>query len=329
MVCSMRLGEVDFGSSPLVLAPMEDVTDRSFRVLCKEYGADWLYSEFVNAEGLVRGAGHEKLVFDECERPYTIQLYGERLPSLVESARIVEEEGKPDFIDLNAGCPVKKIALRGAGAGMLRTPDFLVEVAGAIVRQVHCPVTVKLRLGWDSEHIIAGQLCERLQDVGVSAVAIHGRTRAQLYTGQADWDAIARVKANPRLRIPVIGNGDITTPETCKEAFARYGVDGVMVGRGSIGRPWIFGQMRHYLDTGVLASPPSLHDLVVLARRHLALSLHYKGEKRGLYEFRRHLCMYFKSLPHFREYRLRMVTEENPCVLDDLILGIEDRWGGA
>ena len=243
----MKIAGVEVGERPLVLAPMEDVTNPPFRKFCKAFGADWLYSEFVSADALVRSVNKslKKLTIDDSERPVTIQIYGRFVDSMVEAARIVEEV-QPDFIDLNFGCPVKRVAQKGAGAGLLRDVPLMVEMARQVVNAVKLPVTAKTRLGWDSEHIIIEDIAERLQDVGIRALAIHGRTRAQMYTGEADWEPIARVKSNPRITIPIIGNGDVTSPERAAEAFDKYGVDAVMIGRAAIGRPWIFRQIKHY-----------------------------------------------------------------------------------
>ena len=249
----MKVAGIEVGDRPLILAPMEDVTNPPFRKFCKKYGADWLYSEFVSADALVRSVNKslKKLTIDETERPVTIQIYGRFIDSMVEAAKIVEEV-RPDFIDINFGCPVKRVAQKGAGAGMLKDIPLMVEMTRQIVQAVKIPVTAKTRLGWDCEHIIIEDIAERLQDVGIQALAIHGRTRSQMYSGEADWEPIARVKNNPRIKIPILGNGDITSPEKAKEAFERYGVDGVMIGRATIGHPWIFKQIRHYFETGEL-----------------------------------------------------------------------------
>ncbi|WP_462429130.1 tRNA dihydrouridine synthase DusB, partial [Butyricimonas virosa] len=255
----MIVGGKDVGDRPLILAPMEEVTNPPFRKFCKRYGADWLYSEFVSADALVRSINKtvKKLTIEENERPVTIQIYGRFIDSMVEAAKIVEEV-QPDFIDINFGCPVKRVAAKGAGAGMLRDVPLMVEMAKQIVQAVKIPVTAKTRLGWDCENIIIDDVAERLQDVGISALAIHGRTRSQMYKGEADWEPIARVKQNPRIKIPIIGNGDIDSPQKAKEAFERYGVDGVMIGRATIGKPWIFEQIKHYLATGEVLSELSV-----------------------------------------------------------------------
>lgn len=325
----MRISTLDLGNEPLLLAPMEDVTDPSFRLLCKEYGADMVYTEFVNSDGLVHGAGSslQKLLIREAERPVGIQLYGQDVESMVEGARMVCA-ACPDVLDLNFGCPVKKIAGRGAGAGMLRDVPKLLEIVAAVVKVSSVPVTVKTRLGWDETSIVIDTLAEQLQDLGVAALTIHGRTRSQQYTGRADWEAIARVKANPRLRIPIVGNGDICDGPGAARAFREYGVDGVMIGRASFGRPWVFSDIRYYLSTGTEAPYMDIAKRCALARRHLALSLEVKGERRGLLEMRRHLTCYFKGLPHFKAMRLALVTENDPARLDALIGEVAQRYAG-
>jgi len=313
---------------PLFLAPMEDVTDASFRFICKEFGADVLFTEFVSSDGLTRDAQKtvNKLRIYEYERPIGIQLYGHLLDSMVEAAKIAEM-ANPDFIDLNFGCPVHKIAHRGAGAGMLRTPDLMVEITRSIVQAVKCPVTVKTRLGWDEQSKIIVALAERLQDAGIAALTIHGRTRAQLYKGTADWTLIGEVKRNPRMVIPIIGNGDINSPESAKAAFDRYGVDGVMIGRATYGRPYLFREIKHFLQTGTLLPPPTVRELVALAQKHFAKSVEIKGARVGVLEMRRHLSGYFKGLPNFKEMRLALVTENDPLRVSQLLDEVGERWG--
>ncbi len=325
----MKIGTLDLGKEPLFLAPMEDVTDPSFRAICKDYGADMVYTEFVNSDGLLHGAGSSlaKLTIREAERPIGVQLYGQDIESMVEGAKMILSV-RPDVLDLNFGCPVKKIAGRGAGAGMLRDVPKLLAMVSAIVKVSDIPVTVKTRLGWDEESIIIDTLAEQLQDVGIAALTIHGRTRSQLYTGRANWDTIARVKANPRLRIPIVGNGDIADGPGAAQAFRKYGVDGVMIGRASFGRPWVFSDIRYFLDTGNPPAPLNIADRVQLAHRHLALSIAEKGERRGVLEMRRHLACYFKGLPHFRSMRLALVTEDDPVRLDGLIDEIGRNYAG-
>ena len=293
----MKIGEIEFRDKPLFLAPMEDVTDPSFRYMCKGFGADMVYTEFISSDGLIRDGAKSvaKLNICDAERPVGIQIYGHLIEPMVESARIAEG-ARPDVIDINFGCPVKKIAGRGAGSGMMRDVPLMVEMTRRIVEAVSIPVTVKTRLGWDDEHKNIEEIALRLQDVGIAALTIHGRTRAQMYTGEADWTLIGRVKNNPAIKIPIIGNGDIDSPQKAAEAFERYGVDGVMIGRATYGRPWIFREVRHYLDTGEVLPQPSVIERVEIAKRHLAKSVEIKGERVGVFEMRRHLSNYFKGV---------------------------------
>ena len=330
----MKIGNLDLGERPLLLAPMEDVTDVSFRVLCREQGADMVYTEFVNSDGLVRDVPKTiaKMHTLEEEAPVGIQIYGQHPDAMVEAARMADRAAElagghgADLVDINFGCPVSKIAGRGAGSGMMREPDKMVAITKAVVEAVDKPVTVKTRLGWDENSKIIVELAERLQDVGIRAITIHGRTRCQLYKGSADWTLIGAVKANPRMHIPVIGNGDITDGPSAREAFERWGVDGVMVGRATFGHPWIFREIKHFLEHGEPMPPLSVAEKVALARRHLALSLQYKGEPRGIYEMRRHLSCYFKGLPDFRDTRMRMVTTLDTAELYDILDSIEKRY---
>ena len=330
----MKIGALDLGERPLLLAPMEDVTDVSFRVLCREQGAAVVYTEFVNSDGLVRDVPKTiaKMHTLEEEAPVGIQIYGQHPDAMVEAARMAEKAAEltgghgADLIDINFGCPVSKIAGRGAGSGMMREPDKMVAITKAVVEAVGKPVTVKTRLGWDDNSRIIVELAERLQDVGIAALTIHGRTRCQLYKGTADWTLIGAVKANPRMHIPIIGNGDITDGPSAREAFERYGVDGIMIGRATFGHPWIFREIRHYLDHGEPLPALSVAERVALARRHLALSLRYKGEPRGIYEMRRHLSCYFKGLPDFKETRMRMVTTLDVAELYSILDTIEQRY---
>lgn len=320
----MKIGNLDLGEKPVLLAPMEDVTDRSFRLLCREQGADMVYTEFVPSEGLVRDAHKAigKMYTLEEEAPVGIQIYGHIPENMVEAARMADRAAElagghgADLIDINFGCPVSKIAGRGAGSGMMREPDKMVAITRAVVEAVNKPVTVKTRLGWDDQSKIIVELAERLQDAGIAALTIHGRTRCQLYRGEADWTLIGAVKNNPRMHIPIIGNGDIDSPQKAREAFDRYGVDGIMVGRASFGHPWIFREIKHFLQTGEELPPLSVARRVALARRHLALLLAVKGAPRGIYEMRRHLSCYFKGLPDFKETRMRMVTTLSTEELD-------------
>ncbi|MCL1973669.1 MAG: tRNA dihydrouridine synthase DusB [Bacteroidetes bacterium] len=323
----MKIGNIDLGVRPLFLAPMENVTDASFRFICKEFGADVLFTEFVSSDGLTREAQKTvlKLQLYDYERPIGIQLYGHLPEAMIEAAKIAEAAG-PDFIDLNFGCPVPKIAKRGAGAGMLQTPDLMIEMTRSIVQAVTCPVTVKTRLGWDEQSKIIVELAERLQDAGIAALTIHGRTRAQLYKGAADWTLIGAVKNNPRMHIPIIGNGDITGPESAKIAFDNYGVDGIMIGRASFGRPWIFRDSKHYVHTGTLLPELSVAEKVALAKKHFAKSVEVKGPRVGVLEMRRHLSCYFKSLPHFKEMRQALVTENDPLRVPELLDRVAERY---
>ena len=331
---TMKIGPIDLGERPVLLAPMEDVTDASFRVLCREQGAAAVYTEFVPSDGLIRDASKAiaKMRTREDEAPVGIQIYGHIPESMVEAARMADHAAEiagghgADIIDINFGCPVSKIAGRGAGSGMMREPDKMVAITKAVVEAVRKPVTVKTRLGWDDNSKIIVELAERLQDVGIQALTIHGRTRCQLYKGAADWTLIGAVKANPRMHIPIIGNGDITDGPSAREGFERYGVDGIMIGRATFGHPWIFREIKYFLQHGEPMPPLSVAERVDLARRHLALSLQYKGEPRGIYEMRRHLSCYFKGLPDFKETRMRMVTTLDVAELHDILDSIETRY---
>ena len=324
----MKIGTLDLGPQPLLLAPMEDVTDPSFRFMCKHFGADMMYTEFINADGLIRHAGSSvaKLHIDAAERPIGIQLYGHMVDSMVEAARMAEAAG-PELIDINFGCPVKKIAGRGAGSGMLRDVPKMVEMARQIVQATKLPVTAKTRLGWDADSMNIVEVAERLQDVGIQALTIHGRTRAQMYTGQADWTLIGQVRSNPRMRIPIIGNGDVDGPEVAAERFARYGVDGIMIGRASYGRPYIFAEIKHYLQHGQKLPPMGVRQKVELAKLHLSKSLELKGERTGILEMRRHLSCYFKGIANFKEMRLRLVTCTDGNELMGLLDQVAERFG--
>ena len=332
----MKIGNVDLGPRPVLLAPMEDVTDASFRILCREFGAAAVYTEFVSSDGLIRDAAKAiaKMRTLPEEAPVGIQIYGADPDALVQAAgmaaRAAEIAGGhgADFIDINFGCPVSKIAGRGAGSGMMKEPDKMVAITKAVVEAVPGkPVTVKTRLGWDDNSKIIVELAERLQDVGIAAITIHGRTRCQMYKGEADWSLIGEVKNNPRMHIPVIGNGDINSPEKAAAAFEKYGVDGIMVGRASFGHPWIFTEINHYLATGELLPPMPVRDRVALAKRHMGLSLDLKGPVTGVYEMRRHLSCYFKGLPDFKETRMRLVTERDPSAVLAILDEIAARWG--
>ncbi|MDR3246336.1 MAG: tRNA dihydrouridine synthase DusB [Prevotellaceae bacterium] len=326
----MKIGNIDFEDSPLFLAPMEDVTDPSFRYMCKQFGADMVYTEFVSADGLIRDARKslEKLKISDYERPVGIQIYGHLVEPMVEAAKIAEQSN-PDVIDINFGCPVKKIATRGAGSGMMKEPDKMVEMTRRIVDAVKTPVTVKTRLGWDENSLIICELAERLQDAGIAALTIHGRTRNQLYKGEADWNLIGEVKKNKRIRIPVIGNGDVNSPEIAKERFDTYGIDAIMIGRATYGRPWIFRDIKYYLKYGKLLPEPDVDERVKIAKMHFIKSVEVKGEKVGVLEMRRHLSSYFKGLPDFKETRLKLVTENNPEEVLKLLDYTGKRWGNG
>ena len=306
-----KIGNIDVGDFPLLLAPMEDVSDPPFRALCKEQGADVVYTEFISSEGLIRDAAKSVMKLDiyEKERPVGIQIFGANLDSMLRSIEIVEAS-KPDIIDINFGCPVKKVVSKGAGAGILKDIDLMVSLTKAMVEHTHLPVTVKTRLGWDHNTIKIVEVAERIQDVGAKAIAIHGRTRAQMYKGDADWKPIAEVKNNPRMHIPVFGNGDVNSPERAMEMRDDYGLDGAMIGRASIGYPWFFREVKHYFATGTHLAPPTMQERVEAARRHLQMSIDWKGEVLGVFETRRHYTNYFKGIPHFKEYRTKMVTSD-------------------
>lgn len=319
----MKIADSDLGERPLFLAPMENVTDASFRFICKEFGADMMYTEFISSDGLIRDAKSSlaKLEIFDYERPIGIQIYGHIPEAMVEAAKMAEE-ANPTLIDINFGCPVNKIANRGAGSGMMRYPDRMVDITRQVVQAVKLPVTVKTRLGWDENSKIIVELAERLQDVGIAALTIHGRTRSQLYKGEADWQLIGEVKANQRIHIPIIGNGDISTPEDAKSAFGNYGVDAIMIGRATYGHPWIFKEIKHYLSTGNPMPELTLEEKKDLALRHLQKSIEIKGERKGVLEMRRHLSCYFKAIPHFKETRQRLVTENDPEELIKIIKNI-------
>lgn len=325
----MKIGQIDLGDRPVFLAPMEDVTDQPFRLLCKEFGADMVYTEFVSSEALVRSvqSTQKKLTISDTERPVAIQIYGRDTDAMVEAARICETSS-PDILDINFGCPVKKVAGKGAGAGMLRDIPKLLEITREVVKAVHIPVTVKTRLGWDNGNKIIVSLAEQLQDCGIAALTIHGRTRSQMYTGEADWTLIGEVKNNPRMKIPIIGNGDITSAVIAQEKFDRYGVDAVMVGRASIGRPWIFREIKHYLQTGQEAPPLSAADKLAILRRQIRESIGRIDERRGILHIRRHLAAtpLFKGIPNFRETRIAMLRTETEAGLHEIFDEIEQKY---
>lgn len=308
----VKIGNIELNDFPLLLAPMEDVSDPPFRALCKEQGADVVYTEFISSEGLIRDAAksRKKLDIYEKERPVGIQIFGANLESMLRTVEIVEQS-KPDIIDINFGCPVKKVVSKGAGAGILKDIDLMVKLTEAMVKHTNLPITVKTRLGWDTDSIKIVEVAERLQDVGCKAISIHGRTRAQMYKGTADWAPIAEVKNNSRMHIPVFGNGDVNTPERAIEMRDKYGLDGAMIGRASIGNPWFFKQIKHFFETGEHLPEITIADRVEMARRHLQMEIDWKeSEIVGVMETRRHYTNYFKGIPHFKEYRLKMVTSD-------------------
>lgn len=311
-----KIGDIELGEFPLLLAPMEDVSDPPFRALCKENGADLMYTEFISSEGLIRDAAKsvKKLDIFEYERPIGIQIFGNDIESMRQATEVTTQ-ANPDIIDINYGCPVKKVACKGSGAGILQDIPKMVKMTAEIVKSTHLPVTVKTRLGWDESTKYIVEVAERLQDVGIKAISIHGRTRKQMYKGEADWTLIGEVKNNPRMHIPVFGNGDVDTPEKALENKNRYGVDGVMIGRASIGYPWIFNEIKHFMATGEHLAPPSLEQRVNAAKRHLEMSIKWKGEKLGVVEMRRHYANYFKGIPHLKEFRIKLVTEAAPELL--------------
>lgn len=306
---TLNIGTTLFPYRPLVLAPMEDVTDPPFRILCKEMGADWVYTEFISADGLIRDAAKSLVKTDiyPAERPVSIQIFGADIEAMVRAAQVVEES-QPDFIDINFGCPVRKVASKGAGSGIMNDIPKMVEMTRRIVKAIKLPVTVKTRLGYDQQSKAIVSIAEQLQDVGIAALSIHGRTRCQMYRGEADWSLIGEVKNNPRMHIPIIGNGDITSPQATLDAFNRYGIDAVMIGRATIGNPWIFREIKHFMQTGEILPPPSLGERADTCQKHLELSVKWKGERTAILEMRRHYASYFKGLPHFKPFRMRLVT---------------------
>jgi nifR3 family TIM-barrel protein len=326
----MKIGKIDLGNQPVLLAPMEDVTDLPFRLLCKQFGADMVYTEFISSDALIREVNKtmQKLTIAEEERPVAIQIYGRETESMVQAAKMVEQ-AKPDILDLNFGCPVKKVAGKGGGAGMLQNIPKMLEITAAVVKAVNIPVTVKTRLGWNDESKIIETLAEQLQDCGIQALTIHGRTRAQMYTGEADWTLIGKVKENPRITIPIIGNGDITTPERAKECFDKYGVDGIMVGRASFGRPWIFQEIKHYLQTGETLPDPGIEWKLNVLKQETIDSINRLDERRGIIHIRRHLAAspIFKNIPDFRRTRIEMLRantlDELFAILDSVPSKIE------
>ena len=327
----MKIADLEFGAYPVFLAPMEDVTDEAFRLLCKRFGAEMVYTEFVSSDALIRDVNStlRKLNIYEEERPVVIQIYGNEVEPMVEAAKRVEA-ARPDILDINFGCPVKKVARKGCGAGMLQNIPKLLEITRAVVDAVKIPVTVKTRLGWDENSKCIVELAEALQDCGIAALTVHGRTRAQMYTGDADWTLIGKIKENPRMRIPIIGNGDIKTPERAKECFDKYGVDAVMVGRASFGQPWIFRDMKHYLLNGECATPFTFAECMQILREQVQQSVEWLGERPGILHVRRHLAAtpFLKGLPDFRPMRIDMLRAEKLDQLLDIMSRIEQQYGG-
>lgn len=324
----VKIGPIEVGEFPLLLAPMEDVSDPPFRAVCKENGADLMYTEFISAEGLIRDAAKslQKLDIYDYERPIGIQIFGEKIDSMREAASKAEA-ARPELIDINYGCPVKKVACKGAGAGILLDIPKMEAMTREIVNQVSLPVTVKTRLGWDDDTIKIVEVALRLQDTGIKALTIHGRTREQMYKGSANWNYIKEVKEHPDIEIPIFGNGDVTSPETALEYKNRYGVDGLMIGRASIGYPWIFNEIKHYLTTGELLDPPGITERVDAVKKHLKFSLEWKGDKTGIVEMRRHYTNYFKGLPNFKPVRMKLVTTDSYQEIKDMLDEIPMKFG--
>ena len=324
----VKIGNIDLGDFPLLLAPMEDVSDPPFRALCKQQGADMMYTEFISSEGLIRDAEKsvQKLDIYDFERPIGIQIFGGNMDSMIEATKIVEQ-ANPDLIDINYGCPVKKVVCKGAGSGILQDIPKMVKLTEAVVKATKKPVTVKTRLGWDEDSKYIVEVAERLQDVGIQGISIHGRTRKQMYKGEAKWDLIRDTKNNPRLHIPVFGNGDINSPEKAAEYKNEYGVDGIMIGRASIGHPWVFNEIKHFLKTGEYLAPPTIQDRVEAAKTHLKESIKWKGLTLGILEMRRHYTNYFRGLPRIKEYRLKLVTHQTEEEIINLLDEILQEYG--
>ena len=325
-----KIRDIELGDFPLLLAPMEDVSDPPFRALCKENGVDLMYTEFISSEGLIRDAAKSMMKLDiyEYERPIGIQIFGSDIDSMIQATKITEQTN-PDIIDINYGCPVKKVACKGSGAGILQDIPKMVKMTAEIVKATHLPVTVKTRLGWDDDSKYIVEVAERLQDVGIEAISIHGRTRKQMYKGEADWTLIREVKNNPRMKIPVFGNGDIDTPEKALAYKKEYGVDGIMIGRASIGYPWIFNEIKHFVKTGEHLPKPGVKERVEVTRRHLEMSVKWKGETLGLVEMKRHYTNYFKGIPHFKDYKTKLVTSFDLQEVYDTLDAIEENFSDA
>jgi len=326
-IMGVKIGNIDIGEFPLLLAPMEDVSDPPFRALCKQNGADVMYTEFISSEGLIRDAfkSTQKLDIYDFERPIGIQIFGNEISSMRQATEICAREN-PEFIDINYGCPVKKVANKGAGAGILKDIPKMIAMTKEIVRSTNIPVTVKTRLGWDENSKYIVEVAERLQDVGIQAISIHGRTRKQMYKGEADWTLIGEVKNNPKMKIPVFGNGDVDTPEKVKNVKERYGVDGVMIGRGAIGYPWIFNEIKHYLKTNTFLGKPNIQERVNVCKQHLKHSITWKGERLGIAEMKRHYSSYFKAIPNFKEYRTRMVTSSSEVEVLTILNDVQEKF---
>lgn len=324
-----KIGHIELPDFPLLLAPMEDVSDPPFRALCKDNGADLMYSEFISSEGLIRDAmkSRQKLDFSEEERPFGIQIFGGDEEAMAMSAGICETV-KPDLVDINFGCPVKKVVSKGAGAGVLKDVDLMVRLTRAVIKGTSLPVTVKTRLGWDEQTKNIEEVAERLQDIGVQALSIHGRTRSQLYKGEADWSLIAKVKNNPRIKIPIFGNGDIDSPQKALDYKNRYGIDGIMIGRAAIGYPWVFREIKHYLKTQTMLLSPTLQERIEVCRKHLFKSVEWKGPVVGIYEMRRHYTNYLKGLPGIKEFRYRLVTLNSPEEINEVLNEISIHYSG-
>lgn len=324
---SVKIGNIDLGNFPLLLAPMEDVSDPPFRFVCKQNGVDMMYTEFISSEGLIRDAAksRQKLDIFEYERPIGIQIFGSEIEHMRQATEI-SSEANPDLIDINYGCPVKNVACRGAGASLLQDIDKMVEMTAAVVKATHLPVTVKTRLGWDDNTKNVYEVAERLQDVGIQALTIHGRTRSQMYKGQADWSLIKEIKRNPRINIPIFGNGDVDSPEKAANWRLEYEVDGIMIGRAAIGYPWIFREVKHFFETGEHLAPPTIKERVETCKTHLQKSVEWKGPKTGIFEMRRHYANYFKGIPNFKECRMKLVSLDNIADIEDVLNDIENKF---
>jgi nifR3 family TIM-barrel protein len=317
----MIIGKTDLGEFPVILAPLEDITDSAFRIVCREHGADMVYTEFVSSEALVRSAvkSSNKMMFDETERPIGIQIFGNNVEAMIQAAKLAEEQN-PDLIDINFGCPVRKVAMKGAGAGLLNDIPLMVAITREVVKAVKLPVTVKTRLGWDENSKIIVDVAEQLQDVGIQAITVHGRTRAQMYAGEADWTLIGDIKNNPRMRIPVIGNGDITSAQRACEMFKKYGVDAIMIGRAAIGNPWIFKDSKALIQNGESLPPPDLQERISVSLAHLRLAIQKKGERKGIIEMRKHYAGYFKGLPGFKKVRMEILTRQSFNEVEEILM---------